>query len=78
MKSSVLVVGAGPVGLTAANTLARLGVPVRIIDARAEPTRLSKALVMWRRSLHTLDPLIPYDQWLQHGRSVGGVSMADK
>jgi NADPH-dependent dioxygenase len=77
MKSSVLVVGAGPVGLTAANNLARLGVPVRIIDSRAEPTRLSKALVIWRRSLHTLEPLIPYEQWMNHGRPVGGVSLAD-
>lgn len=77
MKSSVLVIGAGPVGLTTANHLARLGVSVRIIDSRAEPTRLSKALVIWRRSLHTLDPLIPYEQWLNHGRPVGGVSLAD-
>lgn len=77
MKPPVLVVGAGPVGLTAANSLARFGIPVRIIDSNACPSKLSKALVMWRRSLHTLDGLIPYEQWLQHGRHVGGLDLAD-
>jgi 2-polyprenyl-6-methoxyphenol hydroxylase-like FAD-dependent oxidoreductase len=65
------------VGLTAANSLARFGIPVRIIDSSDCPSKLSKALVIWRRSLHTLDGFIPYEQWLQHGRPVGGVGLAD-
>jgi 2-polyprenyl-6-methoxyphenol hydroxylase-like FAD-dependent oxidoreductase len=77
MNPPVLVVGAGPVGRTAANSLARFRVPVRIIDSSDRPSKLSKALVIWRRSLHTLDGLIPYEQWLQHGRPVGGVGLAD-
>ena len=43
MKDPVLVVGAGPVGLTAALMLARHGTPVRIIDQNDGPTTLSKA-----------------------------------
>jgi len=40
----VLIVGAGPAGLAAALFLSRRGVPIRIIDAAAEPIRTSKAL----------------------------------
>ncbi len=51
----VLVVGAGPVGLTMAAELARYGVPVRIIDKSAGRTDKSGALVMWSRTLELLD-----------------------
>jgi 2-polyprenyl-6-methoxyphenol hydroxylase-like FAD-dependent oxidoreductase len=51
----VLVVGAGPVGMTMASELARYGVPVRIIDKAAARTDKSKALVIWSRTLELLD-----------------------
>lgn len=51
----VLVVGAGPVGMTMASELARFGVPVRIVDKAAERTDKSKALVIWSRTLELLD-----------------------
>ncbi|KQY91755.1 NAD(P)/FAD-dependent oxidoreductase [Brevundimonas sp. Root1423] len=51
----VLIVGAGPAGLAAALFLSRRGVPVRIIDAAAEPTRTSKALGVNPRTLHLLE-----------------------
>jgi 2-polyprenyl-6-methoxyphenol hydroxylase-like FAD-dependent oxidoreductase len=51
----VLVVGAGPVGMTMASELARYGVPVRIVDRAAERTDKSKALVVWSRTLELLD-----------------------
>ena len=51
----ILIVGAGPVGLTMAAELARYGVPVRLIDRSPEPTRTSKALVVWSRTLELLD-----------------------
>ncbi|MGF1426240.1 FAD-dependent monooxygenase [Kitasatospora sp. LaBMicrA B282] len=50
----VLVVGAGPVGLTAAAELVRRGVPVRIIDQAHEPSPLTKALMVWPRTLEVL------------------------
>ena len=37
MNSSILVVGAGPAGATAARTLARAGAPVRLIDRSRFP-----------------------------------------
>ena len=51
----VLIAGAGPVGLTLANELARRGVPVRIVDKAAQRTDKSKALVLWSRTLELLD-----------------------
>ena len=55
MNSQVLVVGAGPVGLTMAAELTRYGVPVRIVDKAAQRTDKSKALVLWSRTLELLD-----------------------
>lgn len=52
---SVLIVGAGPVGLTLAIELARYGVTIRIVDKAAERTDKSKALVLWSRTLELLD-----------------------
>ncbi len=51
----VLIAGAGPVGLTLANELSRLGIAVRIVDRNAERTDKSKALVMWSRTLELFD-----------------------
>lgn len=51
----VLIAGAGPVGLTLANELARHGIPVRIVDKSAARTDKSKALVLWSRTLELLD-----------------------
>jgi 2-polyprenyl-6-methoxyphenol hydroxylase-like FAD-dependent oxidoreductase len=42
--SPVLIAGAGPTGLTAALELARLGVPVLIIDKMKAPATSSRAI----------------------------------
>jgi 2-polyprenyl-6-methoxyphenol hydroxylase-like FAD-dependent oxidoreductase len=55
MTKTVLIAGAGPVGLTMACELARYGVNVRIIDKAAQRTDKSKALVVWSRTLELLD-----------------------
>lgn len=51
----LLIVGAGPVGLTMACELARYGVPVRIVDRAAQRTDKSKAIILWSRTLELLD-----------------------
>jgi 2-polyprenyl-6-methoxyphenol hydroxylase-like FAD-dependent oxidoreductase len=55
MADPVLIVGAGPVGLTMASELARYGIPVRIVDKAVHRTDKSKALVLWSRTLELLD-----------------------
>ena len=62
----VLICGAGPVGLTAALELARHGIRPRIIEVNDGPTELSKALVVWRRTLKVLDTEIPFERFLEH------------
>lgn len=46
----MLVVGAGPVGLTAACELARQGARVRLVDALPEPTQQSRAVIVHART----------------------------
>src|SRR5271170_2342664 len=55
MTKPILIIGAGPVGMTMACELARYGVAVRIIDKAAQRTDKSKALVLWSRTLELLD-----------------------
>src|SRR5262245_7573924 len=47
----VLIVGAGPTGLTLALWLTRLGVGIRIIDRSAGPGETSRALAVQARTL---------------------------
>jgi 2-polyprenyl-6-methoxyphenol hydroxylase-like FAD-dependent oxidoreductase len=55
MQPEVLIVGAGPVGMTAACELARFGISLRIVDKAAQRTDKSKALVLWSRTLELLN-----------------------
>ncbi|WP_277186456.1 FAD-dependent monooxygenase [Caballeronia sp. BR00000012568055] len=54
---SVLIVGAGPTGLTLALTLRRHGIAARVIDKLPETANLSKALAVWPASLEVLSGL---------------------
>jgi 2-polyprenyl-6-methoxyphenol hydroxylase-like FAD-dependent oxidoreductase len=53
----VLVVGAGPTGLTLAAQLAAFGASVRVVDRRGAAARPSRALLVQPRTLEVLRPL---------------------
>ncbi len=55
--AQVLIIGAGPVGLSLAVDLARRGVAVRIVDALARPTSESRAIVVHSRTLDHFEAL---------------------
>lgn len=71
----VLVVGAGPVGLTLAGELARHGVSFRIVDRSPEASDTSKALVLWSRSLEMLHGMDAVEPFLAAGQRVRGASL---
>jgi 2-polyprenyl-6-methoxyphenol hydroxylase-like FAD-dependent oxidoreductase len=70
--STVLVVGAGPVGLTMATHLHHLGIACRIIDKNPSATDKSKALVLWGRTQEMLDNLGLIDTFAVAGMFVNG------
>ena len=55
MSDTVLIVGAGPVGLTMALELARYQVQVRLVDKMTERSDTSRAVAIWPRTLELLD-----------------------
>lgn len=55
MSDPVLIVGAGPTGLTAALELSRFGILVRIVDKLAEPLGTSRAIGVQARTLELLE-----------------------
>jgi 2-polyprenyl-6-methoxyphenol hydroxylase-like FAD-dependent oxidoreductase len=70
----VLIVGAGPVGMTVASELLRYGVPVRIVDKAPQRTDKSKALVLWSRTLELLDRGGGSAPFIDAGFKVGAVN----
>ena len=75
--TNVLISGAGPVGLTLANELARYGVSIRIIDKAAARTDKSKALVLWPRTLELLEHGGYVDPFLEAGHPATGAQLSD-
>jgi 2-polyprenyl-6-methoxyphenol hydroxylase-like FAD-dependent oxidoreductase len=74
----VLVVGAGPTGLTMANELARHGVPVRIIDREPSPPITSRALVVMPRSLEIFDDMGVVDKAIAAGNPASALTITFK
>ena len=70
-----LVVGAGPVGLTMANELARHGAGCRIIDRSAKPSQTSKALAIFPRTLEVFETMGIADRFIAAGHRLNGLSL---
>ena len=75
MTHPILIVGAGPVGLTMAAALVHQGLPCRIIDKAPAPSDKSKALVVWCRSLELLDKLGLAGTFVENGLKLSGGSI---
>ncbi|MEV0386641.1 FAD-dependent monooxygenase [Nonomuraea sp. NPDC050643] len=75
VDTPVLVVGAGPSGLTLANELARHGVTVRIIDRATTPATTSRALVVQPRSLEIFEDMGVIDDVLATGSKAPSINV---
>ena len=85
----VLIVGAGPTGLTLGLRLARHGVPFRIVDQARGPGQASRAMVLQARTLEFYGQLglaeavikrgIPVEtaHFREHGTEVASLSLKD-
>jgi 2-polyprenyl-6-methoxyphenol hydroxylase-like FAD-dependent oxidoreductase len=73
--TEVLVVGAGPAGLTMANVLDRQGVSFRIIDMKGGPVEETRALVVHAKTLELLDRLNLADRAVERGQRMGAVQV---
>ena len=73
--SGVLIVGAGPTGLTMACELARRGLPFRLVDAAAGPVSESRALGLWSRTLEVFDQFNLADASIARGLQVDRLEM---
>jgi 2-polyprenyl-6-methoxyphenol hydroxylase-like FAD-dependent oxidoreductase len=74
----VLVIGAGPVGLTMACELARSGVRCQIIDQVAAPASTSRALAIFPRTLEVFQMMGVIDPVLKAGHQINGVAIYNR
>jgi 2-polyprenyl-6-methoxyphenol hydroxylase-like FAD-dependent oxidoreductase len=72
MPNPVLIVGAGPTGLTAALELTRLGISCRIIDRLSEPSNTSRALGVQPRTLELFEQRGLADEMVRRGACARG------
>jgi 2-polyprenyl-6-methoxyphenol hydroxylase-like FAD-dependent oxidoreductase len=71
----VLIVGAGPTGMTAAIELSRFGIPVRLVEKTPEPATTSRAVGVQARTLELLEQRGMADKMLEVGNKAVGASI---
>ena len=67
-KTQVLIVGAGPTGLMAANQLMRFGIDFIIVDTKEGPTLESRAILTTARSLEIYEQMGLSDEVVNNGK----------
>lgn len=75
IKTDVLIIGAGPAGLMAANEFQKRNVDFICLEKRPGPTRLSKALGIQARSVELLEFLGIHELFLRRGYPGPGMKM---
>src|SRR5271165_2729096 len=73
----VLIVGAGPTGLNLALSLARRGVPFRLIDQKEGPGEHSRAMVVQARTLEFYRQFGFADEMIDEGIVVSEVHLRE-
>jgi len=73
-STDVIVVGAGPTGLTLACELALAGVRCRLLERRVDQPNITRAFAVHARTLELLDARGLADEVLAHGIRVGQVA----
>ena len=76
--TEVLIIGAGPTGLTMACELLRHGITPRIIDKAMAPSDKSKAFAIHPRTLELLENMGIVGTFLSHGNAVNAFDMYDR
>ena len=74
-RPRVLIVGAGPTGLTMAHELAGDGISCRVIDKAPHRAMESRAIAIHSRTVETFDLMGPADDFLEAGHRIAGVSI---
>ncbi|WP_404336614.1 FAD-dependent monooxygenase [Planococcus rifietoensis] len=77
MNPQILIVGAGPTGLALAYSLARQGVPFRIIDKNAGTGTASRALAVHARILEQYDQLGLAERNINSGHPILSLDVSD-
>jgi len=70
----VLIVGAGPTGMTAAMELARFGIPVRLVEKTSKPATTSRAVGVQARTLELFEQRGMSSQLVERGNQGIAVS----
>src|SRR4051812_28700715 len=77
-STDVLIVGAGPVGLTLASALKARGVDVVLVDKAAKAATTSRAAVIHARTLEALRGIDVTDELVRRGMVVPRFTVRDR
>jgi 2-polyprenyl-6-methoxyphenol hydroxylase-like FAD-dependent oxidoreductase len=75
MDTEVLIVGAGPTGLTLAGDLARAGIRYTLLERRTDTANTTRAFAVHARTLEELDARGVADSLIATGQRVSGVRL---